>query len=385
MAFWKKDPSESAYIGGKKHWTDVIKNSGPGELLIWRQPEEDFNTNSTLIVMPGEQAIFVHGGRIEQVFESGTYKLTTENYPFIGHLRNSFSGGVSVFSCVVYFVRTAHSKELLWGTTSPVQVRDKLLNVATKIRARGSYKINISNPAIFLEKLVGNNVNFQSQEDMDKYFANELQGKIRSVVVQALNDYPGELLGIEAKLDELSNMVEPAANEMLQSYGLSCAKFVIAAMDIDDDELRRRYDEVGMEAMTEIRRAQAQAGVMNILGDNWGKQQAAQILGDLAKNPGAGGVAAAGAGMGMGIAASGVFGGMAGQLFEPMKPTQPAAPQPSQASRFAPAESGAGQADAQNEEILAKLSTLKRMLDDGLIEQAEFDARKKELIDRMCG
>jgi hypothetical protein len=28
------------------------KNSGSGDILIWRQTEEDFNTNSTLIVMP---------------------------------------------------------------------------------------------------------------------------------------------------------------------------------------------------------------------------------------------------------------------------------------------------------------------------------------------
>ena len=56
MALFGKNPNEAAYTGGKKHWADVIKNTGPGELLIWRQPEEDFNTNSTLIVMPGEEA-----------------------------------------------------------------------------------------------------------------------------------------------------------------------------------------------------------------------------------------------------------------------------------------------------------------------------------------
>ena len=60
MAFWKKNPNEALYVEGKKHWTDVIKNTGDPSLLIWKQPEEDFNTNSTLIVMPGESAIFVH-------------------------------------------------------------------------------------------------------------------------------------------------------------------------------------------------------------------------------------------------------------------------------------------------------------------------------------
>ena len=64
-----KNPNEAAYLGGKKHFTDVIKNSGHANAIIWRQPEEDFNTNSTLVVMPGEQAIFIKGGVIEQIFE----------------------------------------------------------------------------------------------------------------------------------------------------------------------------------------------------------------------------------------------------------------------------------------------------------------------------
>lgn len=33
--FNNKNPNETAYQGGKKHWTDVIKNSSPGDLLIW--------------------------------------------------------------------------------------------------------------------------------------------------------------------------------------------------------------------------------------------------------------------------------------------------------------------------------------------------------------
>ena len=100
MGLFNKNPNETNYTGGQKHFADVIKNSGPGELLIWRQPEEDFNTQTTLIVMPGEQAIFIKGGVVEQVFDNGTYKLSTENYTFISRLRNAFTGGISVFNCV---------------------------------------------------------------------------------------------------------------------------------------------------------------------------------------------------------------------------------------------------------------------------------------------
>lgn len=387
MGLFNKNPNETAYVGGKKHWADVIKNSGPGELLIWRQPEEDFNTNSTLIVMPGEEAIFIKGGTVEQTFENGTYKLSTENYPFISRLRNAFTGGVSTFNCVVYFVRKAHSMEIRWGTDSPIQVRDKLLGIATKLRCRGSYKVEIDNPVKFLEKLIGNNVPTQLQEELNKYFINEFQSKIKSVIARALNESSTELLGIDARLDEFSDLIEPFMQEVLEDYGLRCIKFSVAAIDIDDDELRRRYDEIGMDAIAKMRGAQADKAVMGILGEDWGRQQAANILGTLASNPGAGGVAAAGAGVGMGIGAAGAFGAMAQQMFAPMHPgfsTQPQQPvQTPPSGRFT--QKGATQSGGQPaaEDPLEVLSKLKKLLDAGLIEQSEYDAKKAEILSRM--
>lgn len=391
MGIFRINPNEVAYVGGKKHWTDVIKNSGSGDLLIWRQPEEDFNTNSTLIVMPGEQAFFVNGGVVEQVFkESGTYKLTTNNYPFISRLRNAFSGGISTFNCVVYFLRKAHSVEIFWGTSSPMQVRDKLLGVATKVKARGSYKIEIENPVLFLEKLVGNNIPFQTQEDLNRYFMNEFQMEIRSVLTQALNDTETELLGIEGRIKEFSGIIEPSIQEMLSEYGLKCIRFVIAALEVDDDELRRKYDEIGMDNIAKIREAQADMAVMTAMGDNWQKLQAAQILRDLANNPGAGGIAAGGAGIGLGVAAAGVFGGMAQQLMTPMNvggqqtTPQPVQQQATSSGRFSVKGNMANNKDeSSSQNPIEVLSQLKQMLDLGLIDKSAYDAKVAEILGRM--
>lgn len=382
-----KNPNESAYVGGRKHWTDVIKNSGDGNLLIWRQPEEDFNTNSTLIVMPGEEAIFIKGGVIEQVFENGTYKLNTDNYPFISRLKNAFSGGVSTFNCVVYFIRKSQSMEILWGTSSPIQVRDKLLGISTKIRARGSYKISIENPAIFLTKLVGNNISFVSQQELlDNYFSNEFQSKIKSSLTKILNETSTELLGIESQIEEISKLLQPKLEEVFADYGVKLIKYTISAMDIDDDELRRRYDEIGMDAIEKMRIAHADKEKMRILGEDWGRQQAADILGDLANNPGAGGVAAAGAGMGMGIGAGGVFGSMAQQMFAPMnngfsdqnQETIPAGP----SGRFVEEDSNTETIQNDPKQVL---SELKSLLEAGLIEQSEYDAAKKDVLSKLLG
>lgn len=388
MALFGKNPNEAAYTGGKKHWADVIKNTGPGELLIWRQPEEDFNTNSTLVVMPGEEAIFIKGGNIEEVFENGTYKLSTENYPFISRLRNAFTGGISTFNCVVYFVRKADSQEIRWGTETPIQVRDKVWGIRTDARVRGAYKVRIENPAKLLEKLIGNNVPYQFQEELNKYFASEFQGKIKSAISKFLNGLEQELIGIDAYMDELSEQIEPYIDEVVQDYGLKCVKFSLAGLDIDNSKYDT-IDQSQIASISKVKLAQGDKGVMDVLGENWGKQQAANILGDLARNPGAGGVGAMGAGMGMGVAAGSVFGNMANQMLAPMSqqvPQQPAQPsQPTPSGRFVPKGAGTTPSGTQaaSEDPMEILGKLKKMLDAGLIEQAEYDAKKAEVLSRM--
>ncbi|MCL2806312.1 MAG: SPFH domain-containing protein, partial [Treponema sp.] len=346
---------------------------------------------------------------------------------------NAFTGGISTFNCVVYFVRKAHSMEILWGTSSPIQVRDKLLGIATKLRARGSYKIQVDNPQKFLTKLIGNNINIMEQQELlDDYFANEFQSKIKASITRALNETQTELLGIEARLEEFAETVEPFFGEVFNDYGLKMVKFSIAALDMVDDELRKAYDLAGIENLNIMRKAQADAaamathaqgaaaakvnlaqgdaaaaqyeaatkithaqgdkGVMDVLGNDWNKLQSADILKTLAANPGAGGIAAAGAGLGMGMAAGGVFSNMANQFMAPMQQTQPNAP-PQPSGRFTQKSAQTGglntsptdsnSAASSGGDPLASLKKLKEMLDLGLIEQAEFDAKKAEIMNRM--
>jgi membrane protease subunit (stomatin/prohibitin family) len=397
MGLFSKNANESAYVGGKKHWADVIKNSGDGNFLIWRQPEEDFNTNSTLIVMPGEEAIFIKGGVIEQIFDNGTYKLSSENYPFISRLRNAFTGGVSTFNCVVYFVRKAVSQELLWGTDSPISVRDKRWGVLTTAGAHGAYKLRVENAAVFLEKLVGNNIAYQRQEDIFRYFENELAGKIKSTVSQFLNSWPDELIGLEAHLTELSASILPPIDNAVSAYGLKCVSFAVSGLIIDKSKYER-FDEANIEQYEKIRgaegdkevarlRCEGEAAAMDAFGNKYGIYQAGRILGDLANNPGAGGIAATGAGFGMGIAAGSAFSTLAEQMFAPITGSGTMEDQPygmAPSGRFEQADETQNSAPETMEmSPREKLKELKDMLDDGLITQEEYDDTKKAVLESM--
>jgi len=372
MGLFSKNPNEAAFSGGKKHWADVIKNEDrSGEALIWRQPEEDFNTNSSLIVMPGEEAIFIKDGNIEQVFENGKYQLSTENYPFISRLRNAFTGGISTFSCVVYFVKKAHSKEILWGTTSPLQVEDPNYGEYVKLKAYGACKIQIDEPTKFLEKMAGNIDGILQDELIVNYFSNEMQQYIRSSFKRAIQSSESDVVDVVGEPDILAKNIQPIIQEIFDEYGIKLKVFSIGGIYVEEDDL-------GFLHIMEMKRNLNEA---RLYGDNWGRFQSKDILTNLSNNPGSGGVAAAGAGLGMGMAAGGVFGSMAQQMFNPMQQSiqqqQPVQQQPSGRFNQKPAEG------ESKENPVEKIKQLKEMLDLGAISQAEFDAKKQEILDRM--
>lgn len=373
--FNNKNPNETAYVGGKKHFTDVIKNSGPGELLLWRQPEEDFNTNSTLIVMPGEEAIFINGGNIEQVFTSGTYKLNTNNYPFISRLRNAFSGGISTFNCVVYFVRKAVSMEIYWGTDSPIQVRDPIFQIACDVQARGSYKVSIEDSAKFLTLMIGNNVFLTTQAELTNFFRSQFLMHIKSNLAKAIKNSGEELIGINAQQDLIAGELSKIIAGVFDEYGIYLQVFSIESIDVVDNENRQKLED-----------AISSKGVMGILGDNWERQKQYELMGGAVSNPG--GLAGAGAGLGMGMGMGGAFAGMAGGMFNNQggfsqgtsvdNPLERLNQSNNQPVNNAQSDEPISQSDPV--EILKKL---KQMLDLNLITQEVYDEKLSEIMSRM--
>ena len=62
-------------------WEDSSKDT-----IVYRYPltdRDEIMTSSTLVVRPSQAAIFVHKGQVADVFAPGTYKLSTENIPFL--------------------------------------------------------------------------------------------------------------------------------------------------------------------------------------------------------------------------------------------------------------------------------------------------------------
>lgn len=319
---------------------DVIQNDsdqlqdGMGDLsiLAWKHGMENFRDGSLLIVAESEEAVFVRDGIAVQVFPGGRYTLETANHPFLTQLRIKLTGGHPGFSARVYFVNRDHKLGLHWGTDSPIQVRDPVLGIATGVQARGAYSVQVRDSKKLLIKLIGNNIQIFTEEALARFFRDAFLQTIKDGVANALMDSGKEILHVANRKGELAGALREGLRPVLDAYGLDLVNFYVSSIDIPDSEQRSK-----LEA------AYGDVGVMNILGDDWNRQQAATMLRDLANNPGAGGVAAAGAGAGLGMAAGSVFGTMAEQMFRPVRP-QPEAEDPrDRVSRFLPAEEKGGE------------------------------------------
>ena len=360
MNFFRRRTNESSHGSGHKPLMNVIKNTGNSNMLIFKQPEEDFNTNSTLIVQPGEAAIFVNNGEIEQVFTDGRYPLSTDNYPFISRLCNLATGGVSSFHCVVYFVRTADTIELLWGTDHPISVRDRELNIDTTSKVRAVYKLSIENPSLFLKKLIGSKCSYRSQEDIVDYFKGEFQGKIRSAVAMFFSSITTSLLDVEKYLETWSEQIRPKINDSVRDYGLVCTRFTLAGIKID----KAGYDKINhakIEAMTKDISSQGERTVLDNLGTTYERQQEQKMYQTIADNTTSANVNFR------------VPNVTYGQI--PFVSVNPVMPMQYSPYAYQPPHVQPSSADPVSE-----LRKYKAMLDEGLITQEDYDNKKRQLL-----
>lgn len=231
------------------HILSALRNDRGGQFLVYKLEEVDFNNGSVLTVSPSEEAIFVKNGNIVQVFPNGRYQLATENFPFLGYLRNILSGGVSTFHCSIYFVNLQQSTELLWGTS--MMLRDPVQHLQTKVFVRGGYRIRAENGTKLLLSLIGMGVGCVAFCDIRQFFGTQFNQNIISVLSETLSQNNEEILSACTKLGQLSNQVFQKLAAIISEYGLRLENFSISGMEIAEDDPNRYILEQAYAKMRE--------------------------------------------------------------------------------------------------------------------------------------
>lgn len=260
-------------------WTDPSPNT-----LVYRFPRynNEIKYGAELTVREGQNAVFIDEGRLADVFPPGMYTLETSNLPILSTLKGWKHGFESPFKAEVYFVNTRQFTDQKWGTKNPVTMRDPEFG-PVRVRAFGTYAMRVDDPGKFLEEIVGTDGHFTTEDVTDQ---------VRNVLVARFSDAMASsgipVLDMAANYDELGDKLSDRVRADMESYGIELRTLLVENISLPpavEEALDKRTS-------------------MGVLGDmtKYTQYQAAEAIGDMAENPGPGGMAAGGMGAGMGFA-----------------------------------------------------------------------------------
>lgn len=251
--------------------------------------QNEIKNGAKLIVREGQTAVFINEGQLADVFEPGTYDLTTQNLPILATLKGWKYGFNSPFKAEVYFVNTHLFTDEKWGTKSPITLSDDRFGLV-EIRAFGTYAFKISDAGKFIIDIVGTDSNFTNFE-INEHLKSLIATRFTNTVGQA--NLPIELYA--ANTTELSDTCREVMSPEFQSVGISLEKFYIENVSMPEDLKKEifeysRIDKLDLDKLTKFKTAKAiEAAAQN-----------------------EGGTAGAGMGMGMGFVLAQQMGGMMG-------------------------------------------------------------------------
>lgn len=266
-------------------WKDETKNT-----IVYRFPVKDryeIMTGSTLVVRESQVAIFVHKGKIADIFEPGSYKLSTENLPFITKILSLPTGFESPIKAELYYINTKLFTGQKWGTQNPITIRDKDFG-AVRLRGYGIYTFKVISPETFLKELFGTN---------EIYTTEDVSEHIRPIIMQSITDTIAQskiaLLDLASNYNEFAEMVVKSSEKNFKQIGLELKQIVIENLSLPE-EVEKALDE------------RSKIGIIEDKIGTYTHYQAASAIKDAANNPNGNNMA----GLGVGLGAAGAVGSL---------------------------------------------------------------------------
>ena len=222
---------------------DVVKFDGlaSGDWLVYKHFQDDLTLGCSLIVAEGQNAIFVKGGKIADVFSPGTHLLSTENLPILRRLVTIPTGGQTPFTAEIFFINTTTKMDIPWGLSDPIQLVDPKYGIRLRVRSFGQCALKVCSSKDLLQKLIGSleaseMVRFNS---LIEYFKGVLVTKVKTLIAQTIIDEKISALEISTKLDLLSTKVHELLKSFFAEYGIELANFYIKSISVPEQDLSK--------------------------------------------------------------------------------------------------------------------------------------------------
>jgi len=337
------------------HWTEEANG-----ILAWRYPMRDMEiqNGAQVTVRESQLAAFVNEGTMADVFQPGRYKLTTQTLPLLTNLMNWDKLFDSPFKSDVYFFATRLQLDRKWGTPNPVTIRDRDFGMV-RLRAFGIYSYRLADPNLFHREVSGTR---------EVYTVDDLDGQLRNSMIAAMSNAFGAsgvpFLDMAGNQAAFAAAVKKEADPLFARLGLALDTLVVENISLPEEIQKMLDTRIGM----------------NMIGDmqRYTQFQTANAIPIAAANEG-GGLAAMDANLAAGV---GIGNQMAGAMLGALTPS--GAPGAAAAPTAAPLPgAGLGGSGAPLDDISATLEKLHGLVGKGILSQAEFDAKKAELLARL--
>lgn len=331
---------------------DRIKFDAPSDdILVWKFPSEELRLGSQLIVNQSQEALFLKGGEVCDLFGPGRHTLTSANLPLLNKLVDLPFGGQTPFAAEVWFINKTVNRELKWGTPSPIPLIEPAYNYPISARAFGRWGMRVQDSRRFVLHIVGSQIAANTAKVLE-YFIGEIHQRFSAALAKFIHEQKTSIFEINVKLNELSQYSASVIGPELPKFGVELINFNVEHVSIPEKEMAKFQEVFG-------RRMEIEQISKAKVGPAYTTMRTFDTLEKAAENPGggAGALLAGGLGLGVGVSAGAPLGKQLGESLN-------VAPEGGQ-------------------DAVTRLQTLKRMLDEKLISQAEFDAKKKAILDSI--
>lgn len=218
----------------------VIRYEGDiSDWLVYKYQQDDFNKNSKLVVATGQVAIVVHNGKIEKIFEEGTYKLDSELLPFLKGFVKTVHGGENPYPIEIYFINKKLKLDLLWGTSDAIKILDPVYKIQLRVRARGQIGVRLTEYQYFYQTLVGSLMkgNYITFDVLKSYFRGILNQRVKKALSTKMISEKITYYEIDPRLDEIQESLLEEIKVEFKKFGFDVVNLSIESINVPDEDL----------------------------------------------------------------------------------------------------------------------------------------------------
>lgn len=314
----------------------------PASVLLWKFPaaHDEIKNASKLLVGPGQGVLLVYEGRLAAALaEEGLYNVQTDNHPFITTLSKLRTGFESEHKLSIYFYRRADNANQPWGTATPVKYLDPVYHLPVELGAHGNFSFRLADARQFFTEVAGLS---------DLYTVPQAKALLQSRIGQELAT---QLAAAQFSYQQLDAQLGVLAERLREPLATEFAKLGVALTDFRLSGTL--FDAATQQRIGRIADVAAASQAAAAGGLDYASLEKLKALREAARTTG--GLA----GAGLQLAA----GAELGKLF---------------ASQQAQALATPAGADP-----VQQLQKLKLLLDEGIITQQEFEAKKQTWLDKL--